>query len=190
MLACLRHASSSKAHLRLSLALFFSFRRLPVHLAILSVSPLRLPIPLQLQRGPQTPSLSSSSSPSCFCTQADHTWHLHRDHRAEEGGGFHPSVARLALQRASHPLIPAPLSLKNGRGGGGYRAAVVSGGGSVSSSARTESATGDTCPRASFLGVFRFKTFLHFGRVIGLKGANVRDEEHEDASVRARTLTR
>lgn len=86
-----------------------SLLRLSVHLAILSVSPAP-PHLLQLQPGPQTPSLSSSSSPSCFCTQPDHTCHLHRTRGlgsfAEGGGGFHPSLG--SPFRASHPLIPAP----------------------------------------------------------------------------------
>lgn len=96
-----------------------SFLPLSVHLAILSVSPAP-PHLLQLQRGPQTPSLSSSSSPSCFCTQPDHTCHLHRTQglgsSACRGEGL-SSVARLALQSLSSPH-PCTLSLRNGWGRG------------------------------------------------------------------------
>lgn len=53
------------------------FLRLSVCLTVLSVSPAALRL-LQLQRGPQTPSLSSSSSPSRVRTRPDHTCHLHR----------------------------------------------------------------------------------------------------------------
>lgn len=114
-------------HVVLSLSVF------SVHLAILSVSPAP-PHLLQLQRGPQTPSLSSCSSPSCFCTQPDHTCHLHRTQGpgsfAEEGAFIHRSA------RPSEPLIPSSLHpvTKEWLGQRGYRAAVVRG--SFSSSAR------------------------------------------------------
>lgn len=59
-------------------------------------------------RGPQTPSLSSSYSPSRFCTRPDHTCHLHRTRgpgTLAAGAFIHPITSPF---RASHPLIPAP----------------------------------------------------------------------------------
>lgn len=84
--------------------------------SVLSVSPAP-PCLLQLQRGPQTPSLSPpppppppSSSPSRFCTRPDHTCHLHRTQgpRDLSLGGL-PSIPHLALQSLSSPH-PQPVT--------------------------------------------------------------------------------
>jgi len=102
-----------KSHLHLT-ALSFPSSIFP------SVRPSYLSTPLlpaycSCDEGPQTPSLSSSSSPSRFCSRPDHTCHLHR---TQGPGTFAAmglsSIPHLALQSLSSPH-PGPLSLRNGR---------------------------------------------------------------------------
>lgn len=103
-----------KSHLHLCApCAVLPFLRLSVCLTVSSVSPAP-PRPLQLQRGPQTPSLSSSSSPSRFCTRPDHTCHLHRTQGPGTLAAGLSSIPYLALQSLSSPH-PGTLSLRNGR---------------------------------------------------------------------------
>lgn len=151
MLACLWHPSSLRPGKNVSLHTPSTIRGLKSHLRLLHSSccsflppsfcpsghlicqPCTSPCPAAAVRATDT-FIVLPSSPSCFCTQADHTCHLHRPRGlgsfAEEGAFIHRSA------RPSEPLIPSSLHpvTKEWLGQRGYRAAVVRA--SVSSSAR------------------------------------------------------
>ncbi|KAK5912938.1 hypothetical protein CesoFtcFv8_002766 [Champsocephalus esox] len=92
-----------KSHLHLTALSFPSSIFPSVRPSYLS-APL-LPARCSCDEGPQTPSLSSSSSPSRFCCRPDHTCHLHRTQGPRDlrryGAFIHPSP------RPSEPLIPS-----------------------------------------------------------------------------------
>ena len=114
-----------KSHLHLFFFFFFLVPALSFPSSVLSVSPAP-PRLLQLQRGPQTPSLSSSSSPSRPCTRPDHTCHLHRTQPRDLTPPRLSSIPHLALQSLSSPH-PGTLSLRNGRCGGSGQSGTQSG---------------------------------------------------------------